>query len=388
MFSITETTKGRKCLLFHEYRYHRERIRNTTTYWRCERLGNCYARVVQKGDDLKKIIREKQAPIKQIYRGGLVKRYSSNPDDVCGLPLYHQIKNCLYRTKNENYSSLPESIDEFLLEGKWRMTLDNQDFVIIDHHNPRFITFGTTQSLKDLCAADHLFMGGTFKSCPSPFSQLYTIHVESPVSNCTVPVLYSFLPNKTKSIYILLVNELRTVSLKHDLVLNPKFITIDFEKSAIAALKNVFPNSKIKRCNFHDNQCIFRKLQEIGLHQDYYNSSNDDATSVKRLLQETGALAFMPTSEINEFWCKIMDKFENIPRAQDFFDYFTETWIDNGCLFSRSLWNYYKFNGARTNNGCEGWHHKLNLMDRYEKGRLSSAEYFDKNQSNDWQKSQ
>ncbi|CAF3934831.1 unnamed protein product [Rotaria sp. Silwood1] len=52
MFSITETTKGRKCLLFHEYRYHRERICNTTTYWRCERLGNFHARVVQKGDGL------------------------------------------------------------------------------------------------------------------------------------------------------------------------------------------------------------------------------------------------------------------------------------------------------------------------------------------------
>ena len=28
-----------------------------------------------------------------------------------------------------------------------------------------------------------------------------------------------------------------------------------------------------------------------------------------------------------------MDKFEHISRSQDFFDYSTETWIDNGCLF-------------------------------------------------------
>ncbi len=237
--------------------------------------------------------------------------------------------------------------------GRWRVSLDNQNFVVIHHHNPRFITFGTRQSLEDLCAADHLFMDGTFKSCPSPFSQLYTIHVESPVSKNTIPILYSFLPSKTKSIYTLLFNELRNITLKNDLILNPKIITIDYEKGAIGALKNVFPHSKIKGCNFHFNQCVFRKIQEIGLQQDYYNSSNDDPVSVKRFVQESGALAFMPIQEINGLWCKIMDKFENIPHAQDFFDYFTETWIDNNCLFPRCLWNYYQFDGSRTTNGCE-----------------------------------
>ena len=52
------------------------------------------------------------------------------------------------------------------------LDLDNQDFIITAHYNPRIITFDTA-----------------------------------------VPVLYSFLPNKTKSIYILLFNELRTITL-------------------------------------------------------------------------------------------------------------------------------------------------------------------------------
>ena len=79
------------------------------------------------------------------------------------------------------------------------------------------------------------------------------------------------LPNKTKSIYTLLFNELRNIALQNDLILNPKTITVDYEKAAIGALKNIFPNSKIKGCNFHFNQCIFRKIQEIGLRQDYFN---------------------------------------------------------------------------------------------------------------------
>lgn len=203
-------------------------------------------------------------------------------------------------------------------------------------------------------------MDGTFRSCPSPFSQLYTIHIQSLISMSTVPVLYAFLPSKTKSIYTLLFNEIRNAALKYELVLNPKFITVDYEKGAIGALKNVFPNATVKGCNFHFNQCVFRKIQDIGLQQEYYSSADDDSNSVKRLVQESGALAFMPLDEINELWCKTMDKFDNLPRAHDFFNYFTETWIDDRCLFSRSLWNYYNFNGSRTTNGCEGWHHRLN----------------------------
>jgi hypothetical protein len=61
---------------------------------------------------------------------------------------------------------------------------------------------------------------------------------------------------------------------------------------------------------------------------------------VKCLFQETAALAFMPVSEINGLWRGIMDKFEHTPRSQEFFDYFTDTWIDEGCLFPQHLWNY------------------------------------------------
>ena len=142
MFFIVETTKGKKCLLFDEYLYHRDRIRDTNTYWRCAQMGDCHGRAVQRNDglpimtsphnhdpdkkrneieqfqtDLKKEIRETQTPIKQIYRSELLKRYSSSPDDVCELPQYHQIKTSLYKIKNENYPGLPKSSDEFVAEG-------------------------------------------------------------------------------------------------------------------------------------------------------------------------------------------------------------------------------------------------------------------------------
>jgi hypothetical protein len=240
------------------------------------------------------------------------------------------------------------------------MSIDNKDFILVDHLNPRFLTFGTQQSLHDLCASDHLFLDGTFKSCPAPFAQLYSVHIQSSILNSTVPVLYSLLPNKTKNMYKLFFNELRTLTVKNDLVLHPRFITLDFEQGAISALKHVFPGATLKGCNFHYNQCLFKKIQELGLQKDYYDSSPDDPTSIKSLFKQTACLAFMPMSAINDLWCGIMDKFDHIAHAQEFFDYFTDTWVDEGCLFPKTLWNYYGFHGPRTTNGVEGWHHRLN----------------------------
>ena len=88
-------------------------------------------------------------------------------------------------------------MNAFDFSDRWRMSLNNQDFIIIDHYNPRYIPFGITKSLLDLCVADHLFMDGTFKVCPSPFGPLYAIHIESPVANGTIPVfLFFFYPTK------------------------------------------------------------------------------------------------------------------------------------------------------------------------------------------------
>ena len=240
------------------------------------------------------------------------------------------------------------------------MSIDNKNFLLVDHHNPRFLTFGTQESLYDLCSSNHLFLDGTFKSCPEPFAQLYSVHTQSPISNNTIPVLYSFLPNKTKNIYKLFFNELRTVAVNNDLILNPNFITLDFEQGAISALKQVFPATTLKGCNFHFNQCLFRKIQEIGLQTEYNDSLPDDPSSVKSLFQQTAALAFIPGCEINDLWCEIMDKFNHVPNGERFFDYFTDTWLDDGCKFPRTLWNYYDFDGPRTTNGLEGWHHRLN----------------------------
>ena len=82
------------------------------------------------------------------------------------------------------------------------MSLDNKDFILVDHLNPRFLTFGIQQLVHDLCASGHIFLDGAFKSCPEPFAQLYTVHVQPSTLNRTVPVLYSLLIIKQDKKYV------------------------------------------------------------------------------------------------------------------------------------------------------------------------------------------
>ena len=170
-----------------------------------------------------------------------------------------------------------------------------------------------------------MFVDGTLKSSPSPFTQLYSIYTISSVLNNTLPVLYALLPNKSKATYIAFFNDLRNICVQHDLILDPRVITVDFEQSCLKSLQNVFPGCEVKGCNFHFKKCIFRKIIDLGWQQQYYESSIDDPYSIAALYQKTCALAFVPVSNINQLWCAIIYDFDRVPGAHQFFDYVTDT---------------------------------------------------------------
>ena len=213
MYTITETQKREKCLIFGGYRYQLNRIRNSNTYWRCENLDQCSGRLIQKGDQspvmtakhnyepneqtikkklfiahLKEQIRENAMTIRKFFRSEIVNRYTVDPDSVRVLPQFNQIKNSLYPVKNLNYPPSPKFIEDVYVEGnkliksyhkllnellfkeKWRLLLNGEEFILIDNKNPRYFIFGTTDSLKMLGSSDHVFADGTFKSSPSPFT--------------------------------------------------------------------------------------------------------------------------------------------------------------------------------------------------------------------------
>ena len=51
MLTAVETKRGKPCLIFNNYCCLCDRIRNTNTYWRCEKRGECPGRLTQKAGE-------------------------------------------------------------------------------------------------------------------------------------------------------------------------------------------------------------------------------------------------------------------------------------------------------------------------------------------------
>ena len=157
------------------------------------------------------------------------------------------------------------------------------------------IIFCTASNLHHLQAAKYWIMDGTFKTVPTLFHQLYTIHapVGGEENSCIFPLVYILMTNRSEEIYIKLFEELTDLGEQAILNLLPPIIITDFEQAVINATRSEFPDSIHKGCFFHLCQNLWRKIQSEGLAIEYGN--NEDFSIKLRYLT---ALAFLPPSEI------------------------------------------------------------------------------------------
>ncbi|CAF1326860.1 unnamed protein product [Didymodactylos carnosus] len=294
-FSIVDSKRKKAVLILNDYRYTQDRIRNNNTYWKCEDRS-CTGRASQKCPDdpkktqqhshspnqdqcnveefttnVKKRIREESEPVRKIFRQELVKLRTKNPDQVQSVPMFEQIKTSLYSARNESFPPPPETLADVKVDGKWSQTLNNEPFLLPDTQN---LIFGTIESLDELS------------------------------------------------------KNIQNVCYRNSITLNPKFATLDFEQGAISACacELLFPDVKIKGCNFHFNKCLYIKLQNLGFQSAFINSGgNPNEINVRNLNKKTSALAFMPLTTVKDLWSQTMDEYDTINGITPFFDYVTES---------------------------------------------------------------
>ena len=101
--------------------------------------------------------------------------------------------------------------------------------------------------------------------------------------------------------------------------MSPQSVMADFELAAIQSLKMQLPGIEIQGCYFHSSQCLWRKIQALGM-ADLYKSDAD----TRSFIHKAAALPFIPVR----------------------------------------TWNCFNHNGPCTNNHVEGWHNRLKKMVR------------------------
>src|SRR3954453_2198645 len=182
-----------------------ERTRKDTYYWCCERrkLDNCKGRATtifhNEFHYLKKFVEHDHSPqpsnakvaetisqIKQKARTTRDKPIQIIQDITVNMSQeYHlymlssnALRSRIKRVKRAEMPAQPQTIKEINVSDSLRLTLNGDTFLIrnCEIGNDRILLFATQVNIQRLSRALFWLMNGTFKTVPTVFRQLYTIH--------------------------------------------------------------------------------------------------------------------------------------------------------------------------------------------------------------------
>ena len=404
---LVKSTRNNLKINIDGFLYVKDKNRNDTYYWICERKGKksgkCTARAVticvgtqykiHKFDanehnhaaeasrffSLKACNQMKElaeitndAPV-QIITNVIAK----TPRDIqpC-LPQKNALRQQIKRAKRLcDEETEPKSLNEFTLPDIYSTTLSGLSFAKdIIHGTERILLFTTTENLRWLQEAKFWIMDGTFKTVPTLFRQLYSIHAPAGgnVNFQIVPLVYALMSLKSEELYQRLFQTLNELAEENNLELNPQFILTDFEKGSINGIKSEFPGAQSKGCHFHLGQLVYRHAQDAGLAKTY---GNDEKFSL--LIRHIPALAFLDPLEIPDAFDAIKDLLPS--DAEPIFQWFEDNYVHgkvkrlmrNGSvqrhnpLFPPSMWSVFdnmEFAFPRTQNKVEAWHRRWEIL--------------------------
>ena len=100
----------------------------------------------------------------------------------------------------------------------------------------RMLIFSTDRNLQFLSTCLNFYADGTFKTVPSMFEQLYTIH--SVKNGLTIPLIFGLLPNKKEQTYVKFLRQIKVLLPNSSI----DSILTDFEMGMINAIAAEFPS--------------------------------------------------------------------------------------------------------------------------------------------------
>jgi hypothetical protein len=239
--------------------------------------------------------------------------------------------------------------------------------VQVDGSNVAYV-FSTRLQLEYLARSRTWYADGTFKIVSRPFYQLWTVcaHVRRSGAAADLQremkvhtgLVYAIMSGKGKSLYREVIVSL--VRHMNDLGFAPRVrhVVLDFERASWSAFQEAFAQldleaPRIRGCVFHWCQSVLRKINEVGLSQEY-KRPDDRGRFLRRLM----SLPLVPVEAVEGIATWFNDHAPN-----DVFkrvtQYIVKTYVGAGALFKPEEWSAYRIR-HRTNNGTESYHHKLN----------------------------
>ena len=284
------------------------------------------------------------------------------------LPAEYSLKRTVQRKRValQNHPAEPKHLEDLVIPDAFKEFEDGTKFLVYDSGpgSNRICIFSTQANLELLSRSEQFFSDGTFSTAPRRlFYQLYSIH--GIFHNNILPLVYAFLPNKSAETYGRLMEELKRLQPS----INPQKWMTDFERASINAIQSSFPQVSHTGCFFHFQQCVWRKIQEMGLSLAYREQDGAFALSARCL----AALAFVPLFDVCDSFDMLVADENFDQRLQPLVVYFEDTWIGrrsvrgqrDSPMFPITSWNVFTRclnRERRTNNDIEGWHRRFQTV--------------------------
>ena len=333
------------------------------TYWRCVdyKKSKCKGRISTKNNTIvgeathvcipdeaatevrksvvnaKKRARETDNTISKIYAEEVGPLFNRGYDLVTSLPSHRSAKQSLHRIRRKSVGPTKDPVDSegIRLEENDLLMNDGKNFLLEDDNRgpkDRILVFASEKGKSALTSCSSFFVDGTFKSSSKQFGQLFIIHADLGSSwkeTNTIPAVYALLPNKKRETYDRFFK-----AVKNNVPgWNPVTLTMDFEMAIIQSAKTLFPEAEIFGCNYHFNQCLWRRVQDCGLAPAY--KENEE---IRLHIRMCSALAHVPLELIDDAWLSIQESTPEDEKLRVFYDYVVDQWLENEHI-QREVWN-------------------------------------------------
>ena len=135
------------------------------------------------------------------------------------------------------------------------------------------------------------------------------------------PLVFALLPGKSEQLYTRYFHLSKEACTQRQIALQPTTFFIDYENDVQNATRTSFSGISIKGCFFHYTQCIWTKVQNIGMQTHY-----SDDPIIHQLVRRAAVLPLVPQASIEDVWFNALEDLEQSNPTTDptsFTDYVT-----------------------------------------------------------------
>ena len=206
--------------------------------------------------------------------------------------------------------------------------------IYVNDSSSGIIMFTTNSNMRYICQSDvDIFCDGTFKYCPHLCYQLYTFLGFK--NGKYIQCILFLLPSKSKPVYLKMLQFFIDSCKENWFTLSISSLHIDVEEAVIDVTTSTWPDVIIKGYYFHLSQAWGRKIQNVGLANEY----KDLESVIGKWLKVFFGLSFLKNEEVED--AIAFDIFSSLPddeRAVSFADYVLKNYAQQDARFPPKIW--------------------------------------------------